>query len=55
MLPYQNPQLDIEARLDDLISRMTLEELIMQTDQYHGGDLCVGEEWNRTHRFHGRG
>ena len=48
MLPYQNPQLDIEARLDDLISRMTLEELIMQTDQYHGGDLCVGEEWNRT-------
>ena len=42
MLPYQNPQLDIEARLDDLISRMTLEELIMQTDQYHGGDLCVG-------------
>ena len=34
MLPYQNPQLDIEQRLDDLISRMTLEELIMQTDQY---------------------
>ena len=31
MLPYQNPQLDIEARLDDLISRMTLDELIMQT------------------------
>ena len=34
MLPYQNPKLDIEQRLDDLISRMTLEELILQTDQY---------------------
>lgn len=34
MLPYQNPQLDIEARLDDLMGRMTLEELICQTDQY---------------------
>ena len=39
MLPYQNPQLDIEQRLDDLISRMTLEELIMQTDQYSSGDI----------------
>ena len=35
MLPYQNPQLDIEQRLDDLISRMTLEELILQTDQFN--------------------
>ena len=34
MLPYQNPKLDIEARLDDLIVRMTLQELIAQTDQY---------------------
>ena len=34
MLPYQNPKLDIEARLDDLIARMTLQELIAQTDQY---------------------
>lgn len=34
MLPYQDPDLDIETRLDDLISRMTLEELILQTDQF---------------------
>ena len=34
MLPYQNPNLPIEERLDDLIARMTLEELIAQTDQY---------------------
>ena len=42
MLPYQNPQLDMEARLDDLISRMTLEELILQTDQYASHDIDVG-------------
>jgi len=35
MLPYQDPGLDIENRLDDLISRMTLEELILQTDQFN--------------------
>lgn len=34
MLPYQDPKLDIETRLDDLIARMTLPELIAQTDQY---------------------
>ena len=39
MLPYQNPHLPIEERLDDLISRMTLEELIMQTDQFCPGDV----------------
>lgn len=39
MLPYQNPELDIEKRLDDLISRMTLEELIMQTDEYAREDF----------------
>lgn len=34
MLPYQDTRLPIEARLDDLITRMTTEELIAQTDQY---------------------
>ena len=34
MLPYQDTRLPIEARLDDLIARMTTEELIAQTDQY---------------------
>ncbi len=38
MLPYRDAALPLEERLDDLISRMTLEELILQTDQYgtHG-------------------
>lgn len=60
MLPYQNPQLDIEARLDDLISRMTLDELIMQTDQFGPPDVMEGErgDWKLSlekakERFHG--
>ena len=48
MLPYQNPNLDIEHRLDDLISRMTLDELIMQTDQFGPGDVLEGDGDNRT-------
>lgn len=44
MLPYQNPELDIEKRLDDLISRMTLEELILQTDEYSARDFAVDAE-----------
>ena len=51
MLPYQNPQLDIEARLDDLISRMTLDELIMQTDQFGPPDVMEGERGVQTHRL----
>ena len=33
-LPYQDPKLTIEERLDDLMSRMTLEEKIAQMCQY---------------------
>jgi hypothetical protein len=29
-LPYQNPQLPVEARLADLLPRMTLEEKVAQ-------------------------
>ena len=28
--PYKNPNLPIEARVDDLVSRMTLEEKVLQ-------------------------
>lgn len=44
MLPYQNPQLDIEARLDDLISRMTLQEMALQTDIYSCDDFMRRDE-----------
>ena len=39
MLPYRDAALPLEERLDDLISRMTLEELVLQTDQYGTHDL----------------
>lgn len=32
--PFQNPNLDIEERIQDLISRMTLEEKVRQLDIY---------------------
>ena len=35
MYPYQNPDLSTEERISDLMSRMTLEEKILQTDQYY--------------------
>ncbi|HTG93282.1 MAG TPA: hypothetical protein VL866_11880, partial [Pyrinomonadaceae bacterium] len=28
--PYKNPNLPIQARVDDLVSRMTLEEKVLQ-------------------------
>ena len=31
---YKDPSLPIEERVADLMSRMTLEEKILQTDQY---------------------
>ena len=34
MLPYQDATLDIEKRLDDLIGRMTLDELINTFYEY---------------------
>ena len=36
MLPYQNPKLDIETRVKDLLSRMTLEEKVAQTTMIRG-------------------
>lgn len=44
MLPYKNPKLSVEERLDDLISRMTLRELIAQTDQYSADGFVRRDE-----------
>lgn len=40
MLPYQNSKLSVEERVKDLLSHMTLEEKILQTDQYYIYDFC---------------
>lgn len=34
--PYQNTKLDFESRVDDLVSRMTLEEKVSQVTHYAG-------------------
>ena len=44
MFPYQDPNLPVEERLDDLLLRMTTEEKIMQTDQYFSGDFTTQDE-----------
>ena len=44
MYPYQNPDLSTEERISDLMSRMTLEEKILQTDQYYSGDFTTQDE-----------
>ncbi len=41
VLPYLNPDLDIEERLDDLIGRMTLREKIGQLDLKFGNEYCT--------------
>lgn len=44
MMAYQNAKLDIDARVRDLLDRMTLEEMILQTDQYYGYDFTRRNE-----------
>ena len=44
MWDYQNPALDIDRRVEDLLNRMTLEEMILQTDQYYGYDFTRRNE-----------
>ncbi len=48
MFPYQDSSLPVEQRLDDLISRMTLEEKIMQTDQYFTNDFTKSDSMDRV-------
>ena len=41
MEDYRDSRLTVEERVRDLLDRMTLEEMILQTDQYSGGDFTV--------------
>ncbi|OGX61797.1 MAG: hypothetical protein A2189_04255 [Paenibacillus sp. RIFOXYA1_FULL_44_5] len=38
--PYQNPELPLETRLDDLLSRFTLEEKMALIAQYPPAGAC---------------
>ena len=48
MFPYQNPELPVEERIDDLLARMTIEEKILQTDQYGSSDFTTQDENGRV-------
>lgn len=41
MPAYKNANLNIETRVADLVSRMTLEEKVMQMDMYSAGDIVI--------------
>ncbi len=45
--PYMDPTLPVEARLDDLLARMTLAEKVRQMDIYNGAEL--GMEMHDEH------
>jgi len=40
VLPYKNPALPVERRVEDLISRMTVREKIRQLDMYWGNQVA---------------
>ena len=48
MYPYQDPTLSVDARVEDLLARMTPWEKIMQTDQYFSGDFTTVDENGRV-------
>ena len=49
---YQQADAPIEARIEDLISRMTLEEKVRQLDMYSGARLLVDKATDETHAAH---
>ena len=44
--PYKNPALPTEARVNDLLGRMTLEEKIAQIRHLHSWDIYDGQILN---------
>ena len=44
MEKYKDKTLTVKERIEDLISRMTLEEKARQIDQYSPSDLCYEDK-----------
>jgi len=49
--PYKNPNLSIESRVDDLLSRMSLEEKVRQMDMYRGWEFKEDEDFSEEKTF----
>ena len=47
-LPYKDKNLPIEKRVDDLLSRMTLDEKIAQIRHIHSWNIFNGQELDET-------
>ena len=47
VLPYKNPLLPTEQRVEDLLRRMTLEEKIAQMRHIHSGEIFNGQNLDR--------
>lgn len=45
--PYKDPGLPVEARVEDLLGRMTLEEKVAQMRHIHFGDISDGQELDK--------
>lgn len=54
--PYLNSKLSVEKRVDDLLSRMSLEEKVRQMDMYRGGEFKNNEDFsaNKTNNTIGK-
>jgi beta-glucosidase len=50
--PYKNPQLPVEARVADLLGRMTVEEKARQLDMYLGSEDLLDKNTNPTADHH---
>ena len=53
--PYMDATLEVEARLNDLIGRMTLAEKVRQMDIYSGAELGAEARDVRIQSFDGEG
>jgi len=45
--PYQNPKLPVEKRVNDLLSRMSLEEKVRQMDMYRGAAFTTDKKFDK--------
>ncbi len=46
--PYQNPELPVDIRVNDLLSRMSLEEKVRQMDMYRGAAFTSDKKFDRS-------
>lgn len=52
MEKYKDPSVDIEERVSDLLSKMTLQEMILQTDQYFSHDFTTRDAFGDVITLH---